>query len=272
MGIMVDTKIRHALLTAACAVLLAMPLIFPARCEAVTFNGEEYSDSDLNILKQLSVFSGMSDEKIFDGVANRIIWLERDGLKRVWSLNLFGGAVKGAVDLSGLTALERLSCTDNEELTALNVSGLTSLKELVFAKNINVTELNAAGLISLEVLKVVFNETLTSLNVSGCAALRSLECPFNKLTSLDVSGFTALKRLHCGGNELASLDVSGLTALVNLTCSSNKLTSLKVAGCANLFLCDAKLNKQLKSIDVSGTDLKSVIADDGVKVTGLKKR
>ena len=106
-----------------------------------------------------------------------------------------------ALNVQGLTALERLYCFNNQ-LTALNVQGLTALQELGCPDN-----------------------QLTALNVQGCTALKWLGCDNNQLTALNVQGLTALQTLWCYNNQLTVLNVQGLTALERLDCYGNRLTA-----------------------------------------------
>jgi len=78
-----------------------------------------------------------------------------------------------ALNVQGLTALQKLVCNDNR-LTALNVQDCTALKELY-----------------------CYDNQLTALNVQGCTALQGLLCGGNQLTALNVQGCTALQGLYC---------------------------------------------------------------------------
>ena len=132
-----------------------------------------------------------------------------------------------ALNVQGLTALQRLDCFVNQ-LTALNVQGLTALESLVCFGN-QLTALNVQGLPDLEQL-YCYNNQLTALNVQGCTALKELYCGSNQLTALNMQGLTALEELSCRGNQLTELNVQGLTALKGLGCSRNQLTALNVQG------------------------------------------
>ena len=132
-----------------------------------------------------------------------------------------------ALNVQGLTALERLVCGGNQ-LTELNVQGLTALKELSCGSN-QLTELNVQGLTALQGLNCAYSQ-LTALNVQGLTALQELNCYSNQLTALNVQGLTALKELQCGGNQLTELNVQDCTVLQELICSSNQLTALNVQG------------------------------------------
>ena len=114
-----------------------------------------------------------------------------------------------ALDVQGLTSLQKLSCGWNE-LTVLEVQGLTALQELDCKGN-KLASLNAQGCTSLKVLKCHWNK-LTELNVQGLIALHSLWCQRNKLSTLDVQGLNALKYLGCFSNKL---DATAMIKLLN---------------------------------------------------------
>ena len=132
-----------------------------------------------------------------------------------------------ALNVQGLTALERLECERNQ-LTTLNVQGLTALQELSCNGN-QLTELNVQGLTALKKLSCGGNQ-LTALNVQGLTALQGLSCHGNQLTALNVQGLSTLRSLSCGGNQLTALNVQGLSALGLLYCGNNQLTTLNVQG------------------------------------------
>ena len=144
--------------------------------------------------------------------------------------------------------ITELSCGGNK-LTAINVQGLTSLQKLNCYNN-QLTELNVQGCTSLQELWCSYNQ-LTAFNVQGCASLQRLICWDNKLTALDMHGLTALQALVCSDNQLTSLNVQGLTSLQKLDCSENQLTELNVQGCTALqgLYCDGN---QLTSLNVQG--------------------
>jgi hypothetical protein len=159
---------------------------------------------------------------------------------RVSALHVSNMNLTGILDVSGLTALERLDCWDNQ-LTALNVSGLTVLKE-INSQNNQLASLDVSGLTSLKQL-VLDNNNLTVLDVSGNASLIYLWCSYNQLAELNVAGLTSLEVLNIRFNQLTALDVSGLTSLIYLDCGSNKLTSIDVSGLRALTTLYAHINR-----------------------------
>ena len=180
---------------------------------------------------------------------------------RLIELYIPPNSLSGSLDLSGLTALEILSCGSNQ-LTELDVSGLTALRKLFCSEN-QLKELDLSDLTALEILSCGSNQ-LTELNVSGLTALRELHCSWNQLKELDVSGLTALEILSCGFNPLTELGASGLTALISVFCygdpimGKGTLTSLNLSGCTALEDVDCFVNN-LTMLDLTGcTALKQV--------------
>lgn len=164
------------------------------------------------------------------------------------------------------TALQRLDCYHNHQLTALDVSKNTALQWLACQDN-QLTTLDVSKNTALQRLDCSFNQ-LTALNVSKNAALQTLWCNSNQLTALDLSKNTVLYNLQCNGNQLTTLDVSKNTALQTLRCNDNQLTTLNLSGCTALeFLsCDGN---QLTTLDLSNCpNLSNGIFehDDGVTI------
>jgi len=176
-------------------------------------------------------------------------WSGDETNKRIEGLHVQNKFLTGALNVSGLTNLLRLVCSDNS-LSSLNVSGLINLQALYCSGN-ELTSLNLSGCTNLEYLDC-FNNQLSSLNLSG-TDLGYLDCSNNNLTSLNVSGFINLQRLSCNDNRLTSLNVSGLNNLQCLYCHYNQLSSLNVSGLNNLqyLHCD---NNQLSWLDLTGLD------------------
>ena len=128
-----------------------------------------------------------------------------------------------ALNVQGLTALQKLDCQDNQ-LPKLNVQGLTSLQELHCNKN-QLPELNVQGLTTLQKLDCSYNKQLSELNVQGLTALQELNCSVNKLTALSVQGLTALQELDCSINKLPELNVQDCASLKELDCLGNNLNA-----------------------------------------------
>ncbi len=164
------------------------------------------------------------------------------------------------------TALTRLVCNDNNNLTNLDVSKNTALTQLYCHIN-QLPSLDVSKNTALTSLDCSYNQ-LTSLDVSNNTALTSLNCSSNQLTGLDVSKNTALTDLFCFSNQLPSLDVSNSTALTILHCFSNQLPSLDVSSNTALkeLHCD---NNKLPSLDVSKNTALTVLWCHSNQLTSL---
>ncbi|MDR1422753.1 MAG: hypothetical protein LBI64_07840, partial [Coriobacteriales bacterium] len=157
---------------------------------------------------------------------SRVVWSTDTLNKRIMSLDISGRTLTGALDVSGLTALTALYCSNNQ-FTSLDVSGCRALSYLSCAGN-QLVSLDVSGCDALSTLSCGSN-LLTSLDVSDCRTLNILECQNNQLTSLKLSINLALRQLLCQDNQLTSLDVSKNSALRYLYCQNNQLTSLDVS-------------------------------------------
>ena len=197
-------------------------------------------------------------------------------IAKVTGIYVFGMSISNLTGIEHFTALETLSCYNND-LRTLDVSKNTALKELICSSN-KLKSLDVSHCTKLEMLFCSENQ-LMSLNVSGCTELEELICYINQLKSLDVSGFTALTYLDCHENKLTTLDVSGCTELKWLYCYDNQLTSLDVSGCTELewLYCyfndlttlDVSKNTELKRLDCYNNQLTSLNVSENAELGWL---
>ncbi|MBE6816500.1 MAG: hypothetical protein E7520_02210 [Ruminococcaceae bacterium] len=120
----------------------------------------------------------------------------------------------GTMDVSALTKLETLSCSD-DGLTSLDLSANTELRFLHCCSN-EFQSLDFTANTKLEFLHCYANLELKSLNVSGLEELGQLRCDGCQLSALDLSSNPSLYVLNCSYNRLAKMDLSS-TAAANLT-------------------------------------------------------
>ena len=113
-------------------------------------------------------------------------------------------ALKGELDLSGMSDLETLSISDC----------IYELSDLVSNPRLKTLRCSSCG--------------LSMLDVSRLSMLETLECWGNRIHSLDVSGNSRLSYLDCspmddedGNNLLATLFVNGSQAIANVTVNRN---------------------------------------------------
>ena len=150
-----------------------------------------------------------------------------------------------ALDISGLTALQKLDC-DYNQLTSLNVQGLTSLKELYCTGN-QLTALNVQGLTALQELYCSYNQ-LTELNVQGRASLKELDCYRNKLNAQAMTELLNALPARTAGDDAEATLYTEKTGVTEGNCKDyNTPAELKAA------FEDAKSRKwQLMKVDASG--------------------
>ena len=161
-------------------------------------NNDGYHDGDVTAFQDIldvhpSLVSG--DVKRGDPASwTRLVTWDESNPKRIKELVLDRKNLTGTLDVSSLTALTHLFCSDND-LTALNVSKNTALAYLFCSNN-----------------------DLTALDLSKNTLLNELVCYDNDLTALDLSKNTLLYYLACSNNPLTSFTPKdGHTLTVNKT-------------------------------------------------------
>jgi len=97
------------------------------------------------------------------------------------------------------TNLEELDC-HRDAITALDLTGMSNLRRLACSDNHLAGEsLKLNGCTNLEYLNCSMND-LTGLDLSDCHNLVELYCRSNELVNLDVSNCSQLEKLHCHDN------------------------------------------------------------------------
>ncbi|MBD9243907.1 MAG: leucine-rich repeat domain-containing protein, partial [Clostridiales bacterium] len=182
----------------------------------------------------------------------------------VQCIDLLETQITKIADLTGIehfTGLRELLACGNQ-ITALDLSGMTKLEKLDVSGCGKLQSLKLSGCTALTTLDVS-SCALTALDLTGCSALRSVACSYNALTALDVSGADKLTTLECSANRLTALDLSEHKELKVLTCSLNALTKLDLSGCTALESLDCSDNA-LAALDLSGcTALNATAQGDG---------
>lgn len=102
----------------------------------------------------------------------------------------------------GLSRLKVLRCQGN--IKVLDLTGLTALEELSCPYN-DLTKLDLTPAKRLKILNCSYGEFLTELIVGKSGALEELDCSNSFLNTLDVSGAENLRILNCSKNRLTSL-------------------------------------------------------------------
>ncbi len=167
------------------------------------------------------------------------------GLVNLKKLVISGNAVADISGLSGLTALEYFSATDNYISDISVIKNMKSLKELSLAMN-KVTDLSAVnGCEKLEKLYAYENEITALGDFSKLKALDTVAVYDNKLTDIStLENCTKLTAISAYNNEITTLGNLGkLTELATIDIYENKLESLEaLAGCEKLTAVNAYKN------------------------------
>lgn len=189
--------------------------------DADSFVPQGYSATDWNALKQFLETTDSQGVRNGEKVSAQygagfldelpgVVWkADATGVKRATTISWPNLKLVGTLDLTGLTALERLDVSGNA-LTALTLDSPA------------LTELNVA------------DNTLTALNLAPVPALESLRCASNSLPEIDLSQNVALIYCDVSFNALSTLDLRAANELTTLKCAGNALLTLDLAGNSTL--------------------------------------
>ena len=173
------------------------------------------------------------------------------------------------LDFNAMTALKKLSLSDNSELTNINLSACQSL-EYAYLSNLNALSTinsNDNGLPRLTSLTISNCDNLTELKLPGCSGLTTLELGCSSLADIDINGCSSLETLTSfatsdGGWKyipLASIDISGCSSLKEFSVflSNSTIERLDFSGCPELSKLQIHANRSsnsnyLKEINISG--------------------
>jgi len=180
----------------------------------------EYNPGDIAVINAIIDNNGLEWEKCLNPGVNsawmsanwpQANWSDDAADKRILVLIVAEQNLTGALDVSGLTNLKGLDCSENN-LTALNVTGLLQLEGLGCSFN-NLTALHLTGLTKLKVLSCRVNN-LTALNLSGLTKLEELGCSTNNLTELNLTGLANLWQVNVSHNRFVNTDaVTGVDSI-----------------------------------------------------------
>lgn len=189
--------------------------------DADDFVPSGYSADDWNALKRFLETSDSQGVKngakvdaqygagFLDEVSGVVWKADATGVKRAAAISWPSRGLVGSLDLTGLSALERLDVSGNELVGATVDSAV-------------LTELN------------VSNNSLSSLDLTEIPALESLRCAANSLSSLDLSQNGELIYCDVSLNALENIDLRGAKSTTTLNCAENRLISLDLTTCPAL--------------------------------------
>lgn len=195
-----------------------------------------------------------------------------------------------ALDVSKLTELRTLVCSDNPDLGHLDVSANTKLQELQ-CSNTGLSELDVTKNTELVTLICVYND-IAELDLSQNLKLKELDISVNdvissidniasteltslvmegcsNITELDVSRYTQLEHLNCYDTSISFLDVSQNTKLETLHCGGTQISELNLEN--NLVLCELGCSRleNLTEIDISKNTALTRLFLSAAKITKL---
>lgn len=195
-----------------------------------------------------------------------------------------------ALDVSKLTELRTLVCSDNPDLGHLDVSANTKLQELQ-CSNTGLSELDVIKNTELVTLICVYND-IAELDLSQNLKLKELDISVNdvissidniasteltslvmegcsNITELDVSRYTQLEHLNCYDTSISFLDVSQNTKLETLHCGGTQISELNLEN--NLALCELGCSRleNLTEIDISKNTALTRLFLSAAKITKL---
>ena len=124
--------------------------------------------------------------------------------REITILNIADQGLRGELDLSEFSNLERLYCGTNN-LTNLIINNCPQLYHIDCPQN-NLASLPVSNLSKLKELNCWKNKSLSNLDLSNNPLLTKLECYSCNLTTLDLSNNHLLTRLRCERNNLINLN------------------------------------------------------------------
>ncbi len=260
-----ESTVFNSLTVTNCTALKTLNLY---NCKGIT----SLVTTTLTALEELNLsYSGV---KTFNSVTDTMSFSPNTNLKNVY---LNGVTSFTGFDVSGNTALEEFSLTENSNASTLDFSACTNLKNLTLSDVTALTTLNIDNCTALESLNVM-NTGVNSLSVTGSSALTQVYVyNNNSLATLNITGAsslanvklsagttnTALKNLSVTNSGLTSLDVTYLTGITTLDLSNTAIATLDLSPCTNI-----------ASVNVTGNNMSSgsVTLPDGKDesiITGL---
>ena len=168
----------------------------------------------------------------------------------ITELNLSGKSLSSLGGIAYCTNLQKLDCSNNK-LKKLDVSGLTGLTELNCSNNRDLVELNFGGMTEPARPDGDTGRTFRTLRAGSGSSLQILNCSNTGIRKLDLSGLTGLTRLNCYDMGLKELDLNGMTGLTELICGHNDFTTLTISGLPKLKKIDCTNSIGLSELNFS---------------------
>ena len=242
-------------------VFILVILVFPATVLAAA---GDYNTADIAVINEFindypehAALLGWTAGDETDGASDPdwagVTWSNVYSDKRIISVNVSGKSLTGSLQVSDLTALRSLNCSQTQ-LSSLIVSDCPALT-VIYCQNSQLSSLIVTDCPVLDTLYCQNNQLGTLGTLPSSLVL--LSCSQNKLSSLDLSAMNKLDFLDIGSNQFSSIDLSGCTALTELHCSRNYLSTLSTLP-SSLTVLSCYQN-DLNSLDLSAMNKLSVL-------------
>lgn len=174
-------------------------------------------------------------------------------------LNINGGGIGSLTGLDAFTNVTSLtfnynSAILNSGISSLNVTALSNLQTLICSQNAVLQNINISGLTQLTKLDCNYSP-VAMINNTGAVNLLTFNCSYGNIQPFFLNSALAnmphLKELDCRwNNHINALDLGGVPELERLFCSNNQLTSLDISAQPNLNLLYCEVN-QISELDLS---------------------
>ncbi len=197
-------------------------------------------------------------------------------VKQLTALVIKDENLGGALDLSGLSGLERLYVADsftcdsvqnNKDISAIALNGNSSVKEIYFSET-SLASLELGELSKLESFELQLDDGLKILNTGANAKLSSLGIESCVVANLDLSANSELTRLSLANTDVREIDVSANAKLQVLKLVDCHIETVDLGRNGQLselslvLLCitslDLSENRLLKKLLILGTPLSSL--------------
>ncbi len=160
---------------------------------------------------------------------------------------------KNISDFTGINAFKNIDRLDlrGNPIETLDISGLSFLKELTCSNSETLTSINISNLSNLEDLSIHNNPSLITLDISNSPNIQELDCSNCALNKLDISQLINLENLNARNNNIEEFIHGTHPVLDRIDLGNNQLQSLNISGCCELlFLIELWINP-MTSLDIS---------------------
>lgn len=157
-----------------------------------------------------------------------------------------------SIDVSGLSRLTGLDCSNNGSLSSIDLSCLEYLTRLT-AYNTAIASFDISGTENLLYLSISGTPNCTSIDISRMKKLLLFDCSLSGIASINnLNEASDLIALGCANTNISSLNLSGLQNLSSLDCS----------GCSNITTLNLDYLYNLTQINCSWCSIVSLTAQD----------